>query len=147
MYICNKKKTSSFFQLWNTYIIQMDSKLSYVLQFHMLSLENYLENRIIRKLYITLKNNLGKFHLGPESSMAWINKEESLVRSENRSDKDNSCGLHLLVLSALWEASHFSARPSPSSMRTTSDIFGLWLGRYCVHKSATWTISSSSILS
>lgn len=79
----------------------MDSKLSYVLQFHMLSLENYLENRIIRKLYITLKNNLGKFHLGPESSMAWINKEESLVRSENRSDKDNSCGLHLLVLSAL----------------------------------------------
>lgn len=85
-------------------------------------------------------------HLGPESSIAWTSNEESSVRSEYLSDAENSWGLHL-VDSTLWEASHLSARPSPSSIRTTSDILGLWPGRYWVHKSATCTISSSSIRS
>ncbi|WRX13898.1 hypothetical protein QQP08_006385 [Theobroma cacao] len=42
---------------------------------------------------------------------------------EYLSEEENSLALDL-VASALWDASHFSASPSPSSMRTTSDILG-----------------------
>lgn len=47
-------------------------------------------------------------------------------------------------LSSFCHSSHLSAKPSPSSICNTSDIFGRSTGELCVQSSATWIICSSS---
>ena len=55
--------------------------------------------------------------------------------------------LRLMLSWCPWAEAHFSASPSPSSIRTTSDILGRWAGKYWVQSRATWRISPTSILS
>lgn len=43
------------------------------------------------------KEKLYNHHLGPESSMACASREESSVRSEYRSDEENSLTLYLFA--------------------------------------------------
>ena len=78
-----------------------------------------------------------RYHLGPESSTACRLSVESTIHSDVR------CGIKsmswLRTNSTFCHSSHRSARPSPSSMRTTSPIFGRSIGDPCVHKSATYT--------
>ena len=55
--------------------------------FKSLIYENFL---IILNSSRTDKERRRDFHLGPESSMAWTNKDESSVRSEYLSDEEKS---------------------------------------------------------
>lgn len=84
-------------------------------------------------------------HLGPESSIASTTSEDSSMKSEYLG-VGFSHDLNLGV-STFWEASHFSAKPSPSNILSTSDILGRSDGLNLVHRRATLTISSNSILS
>ncbi|KAK8691539.1 hypothetical protein V6N13_075046 [Hibiscus sabdariffa] len=61
-------------------------------------------------------------HLGPESSMASSTSDDSSMKSEylcGGLSHDSNFGVFTIC-----EASHFSAKPSPSSILNTSDIFG-----------------------
>nr|GMD04816.1 hypothetical protein TEA_018319 [Ipomoea batatas] len=83
-------------------------------------------------------------HLGPDSSSGRIFEVESAMIH-------SVLGLWWWVwmrsarkVSSFCHSSHFSARPSPSSIRTTSDILGRSNGEFCVHRRATWISCSTS---
>nr|GLL28648.1 hypothetical protein TEA_018319 [Ipomoea trifida] len=83
-------------------------------------------------------------HLGPDSSSGRIFEVESAMIH-------SVLGLWWWVwmrsarkVSSFCHSSHFSARPSPSSIRTTSDILGRSNGEFCVQRSATWISCSTS---
>ncbi|KAM0932834.1 hypothetical protein DsansV1_C38g0233141 [Dioscorea sansibarensis] len=72
---------------------------------------------------------------GPESSMASTTRDDSSTKSmylRGGCSDDRNLGV-----STFCEASHLSARPSPSSILSTSAILGRCEGWYCVHRRAT----------
>jgi hypothetical protein len=84
------------------------------------------------------------YHLPADSSIASGLYIESSAQSNLLCIRSYSC---LLVTSTCCHSSHRSARPSPSSIRTTSDMDGRSSGDACVHSNAICIIISSSSLS
>lgn len=80
-------------------------------------------------------------HLGPDNSSGGMWDEESTIQLVfawwvwlNSWRNTSSC----------CHSSHLSAKPSPSSILTTSDILGRSIGELCVHSRATWIRFSTS---
>lgn len=87
-----------------------------------------------------LSSILCKGHLGPDSSTGWRLSVESWIHSLWLCGANSSCR----TTSTFCHSSHLSARPSPSSILTTSDILGRSNGEPWVHSSATWISDSTS---
>eukprot|EP00268_Persea_americana_P006598 TRINITY_DN1237_c0_g1_i2.p1 TRINITY_DN1237_c0_g1~~TRINITY_DN1237_c0_g1_i2.p1 ORF type:complete len:126 (+),score=14.91 TRINITY_DN1237_c0_g1_i2:269-646(+) len=80
-------------------------------------------------------------YLPPDNSMAeWLYSDSS-PQSNLLWNLSCSC---LRVTSTCCHSSHLSANPSPSSIRTTSDIGGRSSGDACVQSKAIWIIISTS---